>query len=133
MVEEERTQIGTLKALGYKKREITAKYVWYALLSTLLGSLLGVVLGESLLPSLILRTYRLVYVNLTQTVVRVQVLNAVIAIVLAVCATVGGAFAACRRALSDNPAALMRPAAPQAGRRTFVEAVSYTHLTLPTK
>ncbi len=130
MVEEERTQIGTLKALGYKKREITAKYVWYALLSTLLGSLLGVVLGESLLPSLILRTYRLVYVNLTQTVVRVQVLNAVIAIVLAVCATVGGAFAACRRALSDNPAALMRPAAPQAGRRTFVEDIDFIWLHL---
>ena len=76
MVEEERTQIGTLKALGYKKREITAKYVLYALLSTLFGSVLGVAVGESLLPSLIIRTYRLVYINLTQTVVRVQVLNA---------------------------------------------------------
>ena len=130
MVEEERTQIGTLKALGYKKREITAKYVLYALLSTLFGSVLGVAVGESLLPSLIIRTYRLVYINLTQTVVRVQVLNAAVAIVLAVCATVGGAFAACRRALSDNPASLMRPAAPQAGRRTFVEDIDFIWLRL---
>ncbi len=121
MVEEERTQIGTLKALGYKKSAITAKYVLYALLSTLIGSVLGVVLGESLLPTLIIRTYKLVYMNLSQTVVNIQVLNAVAATVLAVLATVGGAFAACRRVLSDDPAALMRPEAPREGKRTFLE------------
>ena len=121
MVEEERTQIGTLKALGYKKSAITAKFVWYALLSTLLGSIVGVVLGESLLPIVIIRTYRTVYMHLTQTVVQPHILNAVAATVLALLATVGGAVAASARVLSENPAALMRPEAPKIGKRTFVE------------
>lgn len=130
MVEEERTQIGTLKALGYKKSAITAKFVWYALLSTLLGSLVGVVLGESLLPILIIRTYRTVYMHLTQTVVQPHILNAVAATVLALLATVGGAVAASARVLSENPAALMRPEAPKIGKRTFVEDIDFIWMRL---
>ena len=130
MVEEERTQIGTLKALGYKKSAITAKFVWYALLSTLLGSVVGVVLGESLLPIVIIRTYRTVYMHLTQTVVQPHILNAVAATVLALLATVGGAVAASARVLSENPAALMRPEAPKIGKRTFVEDIDFIWMRL---
>lgn len=130
MVEEERTQIGTLKALGYKKSAITAKFVWYALLSTLLGSIVGVVLGESLLPILIIRTYRTVYMHLTQTVVQPHILNAVAATALALLATVGGAVAASARVLSENPAALMRPEAPKIGKRTFVEDIDFIWMRL---
>lgn len=130
MVEEERTQIGTLKALGYKKSAITAKFVWYALLSTLLGSIVGVVLGESLLPIVIIRTYRTVYMHLTQTVVQPHILNAVAATALALLATVGGAVAASARVLSENPAALMRPEAPKIGKRTFVEDIDFIWMRL---
>lgn len=130
MVEEERTQIGTLKALGYKKSAITAKFVWYALLSTLLGSIVGVALGESLLPIVIIRTYRTVYMHLTQTVVQPHILNAVAATVLALLATVGGAVAASARVLSENPAALMRPEAPKIGKRTFVEDIDFIWMRL---
>ena len=130
MVEEERTQIGTLKALGYKKSAITAKFVWYALLSTLLGSIVGVALGESLLPIVIIRTYRTVYMHLTQTVVQPHILNAVAATVLALLATVGGAVAASARVLSENPEALMRPEAPKIGKRTFVEDIDFIWMRL---
>ncbi len=130
MVEEERTQIGTLKALGYKKSAITAKFVWYALLSTLLGSIVGVALGESLLPIVIIRTYRTVYMHLTQTVVQPHILNAVAATVLALLATVGGAVAASARVLSESPAALMRPEAPKIGKRTFVEDIDFIWMRL---
>lgn len=130
MVEEERTQIGTLKALGYSKASITAKFVLYALFSTLLGSVIGVALGESLLPSLIINTYKMVYVNLSSVVVEINVLNAVVATVLAVLATVGGAFAASHRVLSESPAALMRPEAPKAGKRTFLEDIDFIWLRL---
>ena len=108
MVEEERTEIGTLKALGYSKRAITAKFVLYALLSTLIGSILGAALGEALLPTLIIRTYRLVYTNLTKVVITVQLLNAVIAALLAVLATVGGAMAASVRVLFEEQKAACR-------------------------
>lgn len=130
MVEEERTQIGTLKALGYKKSAITAKFVWYALLSTLLGSIVGVALGESLLPIVIIRTYRTVYMHLTQTVVQPHILNAVAATALALLATVGGAVAASARVLSESPAALMRPEAPKIGKRTFVEDIDFIWMRL---
>lgn len=130
MVEEERTQIGTLKALGYKKSAITAKYVWYALFSTLLGSAVGVTLGEWVLPLVIIRTYQTVYMHLTQTVVQPHILNAVLATVLAVIATVGGAVAASARALSQNPASLMRPEAPQVGKRTYIEDVDFIWMRL---
>lgn len=130
MVEEERTQIGTLKALGYGKAAILAKYILYALLSTLLGSIAGVALGESLLPMLIIRTYRLVYTGLTSVVIEMHVLNAVVAAVLAVLATVGGTLIAGGRVLSQSPAALMRPEAPQAGRHTFIEDIDFIWLRL---
>lgn len=130
MVEEERTEIGTLKALGYSKRAITAKFVLYALLSTLIGSILGAALGEALLPTLIIRTYRLVYTNLTKVVITVQLLNAVIAALLAVLATVGGAMAASVRVLFEEPASLMRPAAPQMGKRIFMEDIDFIWLRL---
>jgi len=130
MVEEERTQIGTLKALGYKKSAITAKYVWYALVSTLLGSAVGVTLGEWVLPLVIIRTYQSVYMHLNQTVVQPHILNAVLATVLAVIATVGGAVAASARALSQNPASLMRPEAPKVGKRTYIEDVDFIWMRL---
>ncbi len=130
MVEEERTQIGTLKALGYKKSAITAKYVWYALFSTLLGSAVGVTLGEWVLPLVIIRTYQTVYMHLTQTMIQPHILNAVLATVLAVIATVGGAVAASARALSQNPASLMRPEAPQVGKRTYIEDVDFIWMRL---
>ena len=63
-------------------------------------------------------------------VVEVNVLNAVIATVLAVLATVGGAFAASHRVLSESPAALMRPEAPKAGKRTFLEDIDFIWLRL---
>ncbi len=130
MVEEERTQIGTLKALGYKKSAITAKYVWYALLSTLLGSAVGVTLGEWVLPLVIIRTYQTVYMHLTQTVVQPHILNAVLATALAILATVGGAVAASTRALSQDPASLMRPEAPKVGKRTFIEDIDFIWMRL---
>lgn len=130
MVEEERTLIGTYKALGYKKSAITAKFVWYALLSTLLGSILGVLLGESILPFVILRTYQTVYLHLGQTVVAPHIGNALLATALAVLATVGGTIAASARVLSESPAALMRPEAPQIGKRTFLEDIDFIWLRL---
>ncbi len=125
MVEEERTQIGTLKALGYSKASIASKYILYALFSTLLGGLLGAVLGEAFLPALIIKTYKLVYANLWKVIVHPQYLNAVIAVLLAVFATVGGAVGASWRALSDEPAMLMRPEAPQVGKRIFLEDIDW--------
>ena len=67
MVEEERTQIGTLKALGYGRGSIAAKYILYALISSLLGSLIGLVAGQKFLPMVIMVAYQILYPDLTYT------------------------------------------------------------------
>lgn len=64
MVEEERTQIGTMKALGYSKVDIAAKYLLYALFATVGGSVLGVLAGEKILPYIIIRSYGIMYLHM---------------------------------------------------------------------
>lgn len=125
MVEEQRTQIGTLKALGYTKGAIAAKYVLYALLATAIGSVLGVLLGESTIPLLTVNTYKLVYIGLHNTVVKPDVFDALLASLLAIICTTGATLAACYRVLSSSPALLMRPEAPKAGKRILLEKVGF--------
>ena len=58
MVEEERTQIGILKALGYGNASIVGKYLWYAILATLTGGVFGILIGEKILPYIIITHIR---------------------------------------------------------------------------
>ena len=61
MVEEERTQIGTLKALGYGNASIVGKYLWYAILATLTGGVFGILIGEKIIPYIIITAYKILY------------------------------------------------------------------------
>ena len=121
MVEEERIQIGTLKALGYDKVSIVAKYILYAAAATVAGSVLGTIVGELLIPPMIIGTYRAVYYNLGPNVVKFNFWYAFLAGVTAIVFTTLATFLACYRSLRSEPASLMRPEAPKAGKRTFVE------------
>ncbi len=123
MVEEQRTQIGTFKALGYSKFEITKKYFLYAFYATLAGGVIGVVLGEALIPRLVVETYRVVYVNLNKTIVTPNLIYALIAVVIAVVCTTGAALIASRKYLKETPASLMRPEAPKVGKKILLEKI----------
>ena len=120
MVEDDRTQIGTMKALGYSKNSIAAKYILYALSATLLGSLLGVVAGSQILPRVIMSAYGILYVNLKEYVVPIQTNYALMSTALAVLCTVAATVAACYRELTSTPAQLMRPVAPKEGRLSLI-------------
>lgn len=121
MVEEQRSQIGTLKAVGYGKKSITVKYLLYAFSATLVGSVIGVILGESIIPSIVVNTYKVVYVNLTKTAAPFNLLYALIAVAAALACTTGAAFFASRRILKQTPALLMRPEAPVSGKKILLE------------
>lgn len=123
MVEEQRTQIGTLKALGYSKLDITKKYFLYALYATLFGGVLGVVVGEAIIPKLVVETYKVVYVNLTKTVVSVNLIYAAIAVVIAVVCTTLAALFASWKYLKETPASLMRPETPKIGKKILLERI----------
>lgn len=125
MVEEQRTQIGTLKALGYTKTAIASKYVFYALLASAVGSVLGIVLGESAIPPIVVDTYKLVYPNLRFNVMYIDITNALIAAGLAIICTTGASLAASYNVMRSDPAELMRPEAPKAGKRIWLEKFGF--------
>ena len=123
MVEEQRTQIGTLKALGYSKLSIAKKYILYALYASVLGSVIGVVLGEYTLPYFIVTAYKTVYYNLGESVVNFNVVHGLTAAFAATFCTTFAAFFACYKELHSVPAELMRPVAPKSGKRIFLEKI----------
>ncbi len=125
MVEEQRTQIGVLKALGYSKFTIIGKYIRYALLATVIGSILGVLLGEFTIPYLIVGAYKTTYYNLGDVVVNLNVVHALVASFAAIICTIGATFFACYKELRAVPAELMRPEAPKAGKRTLLEKITF--------
>ncbi len=123
MVEEQRTSIGTMKALGYSKAAIVSKYMGYALLATAGGSIIGVLIGEKVLPYIIVYAYGILYRHLPAILVPYQWSYAVIASGAAVFCTMFATFMACYRELEAQPAVLMRPPAPKNGRRVFMERI----------
>ncbi len=126
MVEEQRTLIGTMKALGYGKYAIASKYLNYAFLATVGGSVLGVLIGEKVLPYIIIKAYGIMYHNMaTHMTVRYEWKYALLASVVAVVCTVGATLSSCYRELMEAPAALMRPPAPREGKRVLVERLSF--------
>ncbi len=123
MVEEQRTQIGTLKAMGYTNREIIFKYMFYAAAATLSGALVGVLAGMQLFPSVIIIAYRIMY-NIPELCTPIDVPNAVISIAVCLAAMLLTVFFSCKSVLSEQAAQLMRPKAPRIGKRIFIEKIT---------
>ena len=125
MVEEERTQIGTMKALGYGKLAIAGKYLGYAFLATLGGSIFGVLLGEKFLPYVIVTAYKIMYHHMPNIELPYNMKYAAIATGAALISTMTATFAACNKELASTPAVLMRPPAPKEGKRVFLERIPW--------
>ncbi len=125
MVEEERSQIGTLKALGYGMGAIAAKYMLYALLATLGGGVAGILLGEKALPYVIITAYGIMYHHMTNLEMPYQLSYALAALGVSCFCTLGATWFACYRELRAVPAVLMRPPAPKSGKRVFLERIPF--------
>ena len=126
MVEDQRTQIGTLKALGYSKFAIMSKYINYALIATVGGSICGVLIGEKVLPYIIISAYGIMYHNMASNLqIHYEFTYAVTASVAAVVCTLGATLFSCYRELSETPASLMRPPAPKEGKRVLLERITF--------
>lgn len=125
MVEEQRTAIGTMKALGYSKLSIAKKYLGYALIATAGGSVLGVLIGEKILPYIIVYAYGILYQHITHILVPYQWIYAWMAAAAAIVCTMAATFFACYKELVAQPAVLMRPPAPKNGQRVFLERIKF--------
>ena len=125
MVEEQRVQIGTMKALGYGKAAIAGKYIGYALIATLGGSIFGVLVGEKILPFIIIYAYMILYKHLPAILVPYHMIYALQASGIAVACTLIATIASCYKELAAEPAELMRPPAPKQGKRVLLEYVPF--------
>ena len=125
MIEEERTQIGTLKALGYNNKAIISKYLLYAASSAIIGCGLGVFLGSTVFPAILWEAYKIMLYIKPQIVLTVNwpLCIAVIAVYLAVILYV--TWYCCHRTLEEVPAELIRPKAPDSGKALFVEKLPF--------
>ena len=124
MVEEQRVQIGTLKALGYTKGKIASKYIIYAILATLIGGIIGMLIGFRILPQIIYNMYAMMY-SLGDIILSFNPEIAITGLGWALICTVGATIIACYKELNLQPAALMRPKAPKAGKRVLLEKITW--------
>mgnify|MGYP005755677381 FL=1 len=122
MVEEQRTQIGSLKALGFSRLAISQKYIGYAFVASLVGGLIGLGIGATLIPAVIANAFQIMYA-IPGLDYKMQLPLFVLAVLAAVACTTGAALWACLSTLIDTPANLMRPRAPKAGKRVFLEYI----------
>lgn len=125
MVEEQRTEIGTLKALGYGKMSIAGKYLNYAMTATIGGSILGVLFGEKIFPYIIITAYKIMYTHVPDVVIPYNMKYGILATAAAVLCTGLATLLACYKELAAQPAVLMRPPAPKQGKRVFLEYLPF--------
>jgi len=124
IVEEQRIQIGTLKALGYTKIQIATKYIVYSLLATLIGGITGMLIGFDFLPKTIFSMYAMMY-TLPALLAEFNVYYALTSMLFALICTLGATVFSCISELSNTPASLMRPKPPKIGKRVLLERITF--------
>lgn len=124
MIEEQRTQIGTLKAIGYNKAQISIKYIIYALLATIIGGVTGMCVGFKLLPKIITMMYQMMYtLPDADCVFRLKI--GIMGLTFALICTIGATIYTCIKELIEKPATLMLPKAPTPGKRILLEKITF--------
>ena len=124
MMEEQRTQIGVLKALGYSAGAITCKYIIYSGSAAMIGAVGGFMIGTWVFSEVIWITYKMMY-NMGSLHYLFDGKLAMISILAAFLCSVGTTFLSCYQELREMAAALMRPRAPKAGKRVLLERISF--------
>lgn len=124
MVEEQRTQIGVLKALGYGEGTIMGKYLFYSGSAAFTGCVAGYFLGIHLFPLVIWQAYGMMY-KFGEIVYAFDWITAVFCLAAALLCSMGTTWVSCRHELKEVSAELMRPKSPKAGKRVFLEWVPF--------
>lgn len=124
MVEEQRTQIGVLKALGYSNTAIMGKFIFYAGSAAVIGAIAGFYGGTWLFPKTIWTGYSIMY-DMVKLYYLFDGTLLVISLIAALLCSVGTAYLSCRYELISAPANLIRPKAPKNGKRIFLEYITF--------
>ena len=124
MVEEQRTETGVLKALGYSEASIMGKFMFYSGLAAVIGCVLGFAVGTVLFPRVIWMTYELMYLNLPMRYLFDKKMAAA-ALAASLLCSIGTTWISCRVELRETAAQLMRPRSPKAGKRVLLEYIPF--------
>lgn len=124
MVEEERTQMGTMKAIGYSSTAIATKYILYALFASVIGAALGIVIGVYALPYAVFKAYSIMF-TMPSLSLSFPVVYILLGMAISLLTTLLAAGIACARELRVHPASLMRPKAPKPGKRVLLEKIPF--------
>lgn len=125
MVEEQRMQIGTLKALGYNKFQIISKYIIYASLASIIGGIIGMCVGFVTLPAIIWEMYSMMYQMTDKIVLSFNWKYGGIGLILICICIIGATIYSAIKELKSMPATLMRPKAPKKGNRVILEKLPF--------
>lgn len=121
MIEEQRTQIGVLKALGYGKGKICLKYVFYAGSAGMIGSVLGFFAGTALIPMTFWYAYRALYNFADRLLYSFDPVMYALSLAISMLCTAGVTLLCCRNVLREVPAVILRPKTPKDGKRILIE------------
>lgn len=124
MIEEERIEIGTLKALGYTNLQIISKYILYAFLACIIGGFLGMTLCFYILPKIVWTLYSMVY-TMPHFYMTYRLSIGLMGILIAFICIGGATLIVAYRELKEMPSVLMRPKAPKNGKRIFMERITF--------
>lgn len=124
MVDDQRTQIGVLKSLGYSKAAVMSKYLIYAGSAAIIGCVLGFFGGTYVFPKVIWKAYEIMY-NFADIVYVFDLPLAFISLLVSLICTVGVTWLSSYLEFNHGPAELIRPKAPQAGKRIFLEKLPF--------
>lgn len=124
MVDEQRTRIGTLKALGYSAPEIAFKYIFYAFFASLTGAIVGLAFGSVAFPFVIYTAWNMMYnlpVMVPYFIPKIMIVSGLAIVTV----TTAAAFSACYGELVETPAVLMRPKTPKLGKKILLERIKF--------
>ena len=121
MVDENRLQMGTLKALGYSNTKIAGKYLFYGLAASVLGSIVGMIVGFIVFPTILWQAYQTMVFSLPTFTLQFYPGMALGSVLLSAAVIGFATWEACRASLKEKTAALLLPRAPAAGKRIFLE------------
>jgi len=124
MVEEQRTEIGTLKALGYSNGSIISQFLIYAAAASITGSVIGMLIGFNLFPRVIFQAYTLMY-DYPPVICSFRWDYAAGCIAASLLCTCAASLSSCIRELTGQPAQLMRPKPPKNGKRVLLEHIPF--------
>ena len=122
MVDERRGQIGILKGLGYSGRDIMMTFMLYSGTAAILGCIIGYAIGVVLFPAVIWFAYEMMYNSIPIRFLTNWKL-ATIVFIVSLASTLGTTYISCRSEMSESAASLLRPKAPKAGKRVFLEYI----------